>query len=517
MSRINISSLSSLVTGMNQGYRLVRDVQRDDEDRKFVSMQRARQEKQWRDADKLQGDIAMAADPAEVQPTMEKADTQDNRDVGQPGEAAPVQRGFNVKGQQFASMADAQGAAKAHNAPDAVTARMSTALLKAGKPVEAQQLRAGARQEKVADLQLSDMERTQVDKLYDQQLSSVDSFDALGTFLSNSKGDGRGGSLKVKAIGSPDGKSVTVHQVNADGSTTPTPYSFANDARGLTQAKLMLAKSASTADKLAHLHQQHVEGQQAKQLDATISHQSGMLKVAQQNANTQEQYRRDSLALQRERVDGAKKDPLAKMSEADRLTLGDLNKKAEFINQAITKARAEGSWRDGDPNAVALQKDLAALGLQARAVTSKYLKEDQSADPLGIRGNADAAPAPAAPLRQQTTSPDVLGPLASMRQAVPPQDKPPTPDPILATMTATAGTNSTLLSMAAERAAAVKAIGAEVVQAKAQLAAAAKSGDSAALNLYAQRLQGVRTKLNAAMAGLPDDQRQKLTGIVEAQ
>lgn len=130
-----------------------------DEERQHLRLQRQRQQQQWAKDDQFQASMVNAGRVATVDPNMVKSEEQDNRDVGLAGEAAPTQQGFRVNGQVMASMADAQKAADAHNAPGAVTARMSQALLAAGKPVEAQQLRAGARQEEVGILQADQLKQ----------------------------------------------------------------------------------------------------------------------------------------------------------------------------------------------------------------------------------------------------------------------------------------------------------------------------------------------------------------------
>lgn len=130
-----------------------------DEERQHLRLQRQRQQQQWAKDDQFQASMVNAGRVATVDPNMVKSEEQDNRDVGLAGEAVPTQQGFRVNGQVMASMADAQKAADAHNAPGAVTARMSQALLAAGKPVEAQQLRAGARQEEVGMLQADQLKQ----------------------------------------------------------------------------------------------------------------------------------------------------------------------------------------------------------------------------------------------------------------------------------------------------------------------------------------------------------------------
>ncbi|MCU7372868.1 hypothetical protein PEC18_18885 [Paucibacter sp. O1-1] len=130
-----------------------------EEDRQFAKMKQEREVKSWQDEDNYRAGIRRAVAPASIDPNMVKAEEQDNRDVGQPGEPAPTQQGFRVNGQVLGSMADAQKTADTYNAPSAVNARMSAAALQAGRPVEAQQLRSGARQEQVADLQVDQLKQ----------------------------------------------------------------------------------------------------------------------------------------------------------------------------------------------------------------------------------------------------------------------------------------------------------------------------------------------------------------------
>jgi hypothetical protein len=471
---MKLSSLNSLINGFNQGYRTVSDIRRDEEDRQFVSMQRARAKKQWDDADQLQADLRMAADPADVRPTMQKADTQDNRDVGMPGEAAPVQNGFNVKGQQFASMADATKARDAHNAPDSISARMSSAFMKAGRPVEAQQLRAGARQEKVAELQFANL-------LQDQQRTAA--FRAVGSALQ------KGGWAAVPKIyeNYDDGHTARVEE---DGKGGATVYQL--DGAGKEVGKRRFASlgeffgnAVAAYDPklwLDRQDRQFTEQQSTKQLDATIAHQAGMLKIAQQNANTQEQYRRDQLGLMRDKLEAGRKDPLAKMSEADRLTLSDLNKKAEFINQQITKARAEGNWQEGSPNAKALQTEMAALSMQARAITGKYIKDDGPADPLGLRTDGPApAPTPGAAI-----APRAPGATAAPQKA--PPAAPATPE---------AAVGRVLGSGNESEAQVLASFGTSLRALENGLRQAIKSGASPEeLQGHAQAVQAARTALN---------------------
>ncbi|WAC72063.1 hypothetical protein OU995_21200 [Roseateles sp. SL47] len=244
------NGLSSLINGFLSTYQQANAIQRQEEDEKFRDEQRAQLRQQWSEADNLRASMKDAAAPAAVEQAFLKSDDQDNRDVGQPGEPPPTLSGFGVKGRTYASMSEAQSAADAYNAPDQVNTRMSQALMRAGKPAEAAQLRSSARQEQVAGLQLDEMQQAFAKRKFDDALSNMSSFDDIGAFTN------------TKAMPSADGKSMVFHAVGPDGTSRALPYSFANDAKGLTEAKAMLSKSLPTEQKLSYLHRQaqDVEG-----------------------------------------------------------------------------------------------------------------------------------------------------------------------------------------------------------------------------------------------------------------
>jgi hypothetical protein len=157
VAKISINSLSSLVNGMNSGYRMVRDIQRDDEDRKFVTMQRVAAEKRMKEEDALKTNLGNAATPTEIAPDEVYQPAVD--DEGNQMPANPTAGRVKVAGQHFTNMADATKARDAYNGRDAVNARMSDVYLRAGRPGEAQQLRTGARQEQVANLQATQLQQ----------------------------------------------------------------------------------------------------------------------------------------------------------------------------------------------------------------------------------------------------------------------------------------------------------------------------------------------------------------------
>lgn len=216
------------------------------EDRDYIRGERQR-------VQTMRRDIADAAAPVAVEPNMTHGPEMDDRDVGTPG-AVLVQDGYRVGQARMGDRAAADQAAAAANDPKARTARMAGALEKHGEIDKAASVRANARQEEVADLQLDELKAKKLEREYDRALYQVpDTHDAVASFISDTKGDGQGGAVKAKAVLSPDGKSVTYHQVNADGSTAPTPYTFPNTREGVITAKFMLSRGIGAKDKLDHL------------------------------------------------------------------------------------------------------------------------------------------------------------------------------------------------------------------------------------------------------------------------
>lgn len=247
----------------------------------------------------MRRDLGDAAAPVTVEPNMTHGPEMDDRDVGTPG-AVLTQDGYRVGQVRMADAGAANKAAAEANTPKARTARMAGVLEKHGEIDRAAAVRANARQEEVADLQLDEAKAKQLAREYDRQLYQVpDTHDAVSAFISETKGDGQGGSIKAKAVLSPDGKMVTYHQVNADGSSSPTPYTFPNTREGVITAKFMLSRDISAKDKLDHLlgtaktdeERRRWEAEFGLRKDAEArraTHESRMLTMAERSARAAE-------------------------------------------------------------------------------------------------------------------------------------------------------------------------------------------------------------------------------------
>jgi hypothetical protein len=201
----------------------------------------------------MRRDVADAAAPVAVEPNLTHGPEMDDRDVGTPG-AVLQQDGFRVGNARMADRGAADAMAASANTGDAKTARMAAAYEKHGEVDRATSIRSSARQGKVADMQLDEMQQAKLTREYDRRLLNVpESHDAVAQFIAESMGDGQGGKLKATAVANPDGKTVTYHTVNPDGTTKATPYTFEAGPQGVLQAKYMLSRGVEPKEKLAHI------------------------------------------------------------------------------------------------------------------------------------------------------------------------------------------------------------------------------------------------------------------------
>lgn len=214
------------------------------DDREYTQGERAR-------VAKMRDDVASAAAPRNVE-TMPMPQYDDE------GNPNPLPDRYSVGGTSYGDQAQAQGVANAANDPAARTARMSQALESNGDIVGAQHLRTGARQEAVAGLQLDEATRKAINQKFDDSIDALPSmdFNGIAGLVSNSKADGQGGALKIKAVPTADGKQVQFVKVNPDGTEAILPNQvYDNTPKGYLEAQLFLKKNVSTEQKLAHLHQ----------------------------------------------------------------------------------------------------------------------------------------------------------------------------------------------------------------------------------------------------------------------
>ncbi len=243
------------------------------EDRKFATSERDR-------LLRMRQELADAAAPVQAKQVAKAGELT----VGDAGpELAGADQFSAGAGTSFPTMQQAQTAATSANAPGAKLMRMGATLEKFGEAGQAQQLRSGGRQEELASLQLDDARRQHLANKFDASLQSLASHADIAGAVSNSS---IGGSLKLQAVTTPDGKKTEYVALNPDGTTRKTGYSFGNDATGVMQAKLALSQAVPMHQKLDFLFRQ-------QQADIANAHNERDFSLRERLTNTQIQHMRN--------------------------------------------------------------------------------------------------------------------------------------------------------------------------------------------------------------------------------
>lgn len=170
------------------------------------------------------------------------------------------QKTATMNGKAFGSLADAQTAATAHNAPTARAERQAAAYDAAGQPEKAAQMR--------------EMAQAVADKAFQRKLGAAMRFpgdtrhDGIAKLVTESEYGPMAGKT-LKAVPSADGKMVTYNTVNPDGTLTPSGMSFSNDDAGIIKAAWMLDGAITPEHRYTtHVAERKAAAQQVK--DAAV-------------------------------------------------------------------------------------------------------------------------------------------------------------------------------------------------------------------------------------------------------
>jgi hypothetical protein len=280
-----------------------------------------------------------------------------------------------VRGTAYGDTASAQAAAAAANAPQAVRARLVQAIQQFD-PERALRVQA-------AGLQIEQSEQQAADQAWRRKVSAAminGGHQGLADLVSNTE-HGPAAGVKLKAVPSADNTTVTYNKVGDDGTLTPTGLTFTNDSSGLTRAAAALDQAINPEDRLKMLQTDAKEARESRKTDADIK---------KAEADAREADARAGLYKAGAEEKGAKP---SKLDESDKLALQSINKQRETINTEIVKAQAGGMWDEKSPNAVALRKQLADLGMREQVIVKKYSDDGgtTAADPIGLRGSPSRA------------------------------------------------------------------------------------------------------------------------------
>ena len=529
--------MAEFLAGLGGGLLVAQDKRRrqalEDEDRAARKEERDFQKAERERVVATRNRLGDAAAPVTMQSVLTKPDTADNRDVGTPGTEL-IDTGARRVGQQTFSpdqQEQAQAALAEANKPGAAALRMADVLARSGDPVAAQNLRTGARQEKLGELQLDEAQRNALNRQFDDALNaSVNSWTDLPTFVNDSKHDGQGGNLKIQAQPTADGKKMQILKLNADGSTTPTSLTFSNDATGLMQAKAFISKGLSASDKLQHLHQQATIDRADAAQRETVRHNQRMegiaadrtaanIEIAGMRATAAAQARAakagDGTLTMADLKDGHK--AIAATLNADYKTQIDSEvdpaktkaiKTARETETAMVQRLFTGAAQAG----IAMTPEQAIAAFRTGEVGKQSFKttdgKTQQVDVIRVNGRiiplmdepgfaaAAAAKAPAAsPAATPAAGPSMQSVAGAPAPAPAPARAPAAPaGPVGMQQTG----DSTLNAIKQQNLQAMQPLNDAVAQARQQLAAVAKSGDPKALSRYAAELQQAITAREAA-------------------
>ncbi len=357
----------SLAGAALSGYAAGQDMRKRDEqiaeDRAWQREQRDAQRAEAQRDRQARISLANAATPTQVEEGAGGAlrpETMDNRDVGQPGEA-PVAPGNNFRagGKTYADRAQAEAAATEYNSEPAKDSRISLAMAQSGDVKGAKAYQASARQAEVSGMELAD-------KRWGRQIREAVTrgHDGLADFVSRSQGDGLA-QYQIKAVPSADGKQVTYHKVNPDGTTTPTQLTFSNDEDGAIRAAYMLDRSITPEKRYSNMvaEDKQTAAMLAKEKDLEI--RLGQLKVAEQNAETRAQLAQvqTSLAELRAQRAGAAGGGDGKVSREERLRyttlFSDAGRRMQDAQKTLTTLSRDPAYqfaKPGSPQQLELQQ-----------------------------------------------------------------------------------------------------------------------------------------------------------------
>ncbi len=254
-------------------------------------------------------------------------------------------------------------------------------------PARAAQLQGQAAQAELTGIQLDQARQTAASEAWKRkagaQIVGSGSWDVATKFMSESKADGLNGESQWSWEESDDKKTVTVFPVGKDGKRMGEGMQLENNDMGRMKLFAMLDTSTPITAKLADLRAERRDAAAAADREADNKRADA--------AETRRGVHEDRMYQLALKQAGGKSGLFDRMDEADKVQYQSMAKRLESIDNAITKAQADGMWNEDSPNAKQLRQQQAALGLQMRSVLERYQdKGGGSPDPLGLRKPSQA-------------------------------------------------------------------------------------------------------------------------------
>lgn len=232
-------------------------------------------------------------------------------------------------GKAFPDAASAQSAATAANAPQAVRKRQ-VAALRGIDPERADRMEASGIQLEQAAQQAADVNwRRKV-----SQAMVNGGHEGLAELVNQTE-HGAAAGVKLQAVPSADGKTVTYNKVDKDGKLTPTGLTFTNDGEGIARAAAALDGAISPMDRVKMAQADAKEAREGRKTDAEV-------KKADAEATKDLAYA-DFLAGAKSEAERAKANKTPdgkpfKLDEDDKLRLTEASKGVQEATKAYGEA-----------------------------------------------------------------------------------------------------------------------------------------------------------------------------------
>lgn len=409
-----MSGALAFVAGLGAGYMKQKQTNIENERQAKLDAQ-SEQEFQWRaDEHKRQTDerqaIVQASKPIAMEMGaggMVKPDYMDNADVGQPNEGALLPGGYKVQGKSYADQATAQAEVDKQNTPQAVATRVGAAMRGAGNVQGAMNMEhAGLQIESAKDQLAKSQEQSAHDKAFRSVVTRFqkDGWAGIPAIYADYKDghtatvqeDGKGGAV-VTRIG-PDGQPV--------GSKAFTsPMEFITDQLANLEPKLYVSTVQHKEDKKqAQSNADRTFGEGVRQFNENKRIQEEQFKINKDLQKWQIGISGAQLALAKDEANRKKVifEQETKVPSVVKTAYGSLESTAKIIDQAITKAQADGSFTPESQATKDLLAKRARISLEMGDLLSPYMDKAKGksgevggpADPFGLRQPEKAKQAP---------------------------------------------------------------------------------------------------------------------------
>lgn len=424
-------ALAAAVGGWQQGKQAVEDKKDREEEKQWRAEQRAAARQDLADRQSEKQALKDAARPvAMTEGAMVAPPTMDNRDVGLLENAAIANGGlqaggYQVAGQSFADRGAAQAEVTRQNSPEAVNQRVAQAYRAQGAPDKAMVIESGTRSAELQAMQLAD-QRWKRD-LGRAMRAGHEGLAQLGT---GSEAGPMAG-MKVNAVVSPDGKSVTYAALDKDGKPNPIPGLpvFSNDEKGVTQAAWMLDQSIDPAARMAHytaLQQREEDRTDKKDTREEVRrHNMAMEGLTARGLDIKE----STAAGKGKSGDAAPFDPLSDFDpkQARKEAMELAGKEAEATGKPYSEQRAQQIFARLRDAAAAdntnryvqqtVSKELRAAKADPAAYAAAYDKAKQVANPQQLAVWGFPAPGTAGGSKPASTGRAAAAPVAAVQPA----------------------------------------------------------------------------------------------------